>query len=268
MKTPKSSETHFFVDEAGDPTFYNSKGRLIVGEGGCSRLLALGLIETQDPRAMRQAVLDLHREVLNDSYLQKIPSFADTSIAFHANKDCPEVRYLVYRMIGALDFRAQFVVSCKSETVFKEKHHSEENQYYDDMVARLFQNCLHRFEKNTICFSSRGSRDRRRPLERAIENARTNFMAYYGGEKAAAFAPGIAINILAQSPKGEPCLSVIDYVAWALQRAYVTRQMRYYDFIADKVSYILELKEAGTAHYSRKNPFDINKAALLQLGSS
>jgi hypothetical protein len=220
MKTPKNGETHFFVDEAGDPTFYNSRGRLIVGEGGCSRLLALGLIETQDPRSIRQAVLELHNEVLNDSYLQKIPSFASTSIAFHANKDCPEVRYLVYKMISKLDFKAQFIVSCKSEKVFKEIHNSDENEYYDGMVARLFQNVLHRYEANSICFSSRGSRDRRRPLELAI------------------------------------------------QRAYMTRQVRYYDFVADKVSYISELREDGTARYSRKNPFDINKAALLQLDVS
>src|SRR5438067_13227935 len=115
MKTPKRGNTHFFVDEAGDPTFYNKKGRLIVGQGGCSPLLSLGLIETSNPRGMRQAVLDLHAEVLADTYLQKIPSFADTSIAFHANKDCPEVRYLVYKLLSTLDFKAQFVVSCKSE---------------------------------------------------------------------------------------------------------------------------------------------------------
>ena len=170
-------------------------------------------------------------------------------------------------MISTLEFKAQFVVSCKSEKIFREVHNSDENQYYDSMVSRLFQNVLHRYEANSICFSSRGSRDRRRPLEMAIKNARANFEKYYGA-KASALAPRIAVNIQAQSPKGEPCLSVIDYVAWALQRAYITRQVRYYDFVADKVSYISELREDGAAQYSRKNPFDINKAALLQLGSS
>jgi len=267
MKSPKRGNTHFFVDEAGDPTFYNKRGRLIVGQGGCSQLLMLGFIETGDPRAMRQAVLDLHNTVLADSYLQKIPSFADTSIAFHANKDCPEVRYLVYKMISSLDFKAQFVVSCKSEQVFKAIYNSNENEYYDGLVSRLFQNVLHRYKKNSICFSSRGSKDRRRPLELAIEKARDSFVAYYG-EKASQRIPGIKIDVQAQSPKGEPCLSVVDYVAWALQRAYVTRQTRYYDFVADKVSYISELREDGMSKFSRKYPFDISKAARLQLGSS
>jgi hypothetical protein len=32
----------------------------------------------------------------------------------------------------------------------------------------------------------------------------------------------------------------------------------------DKISYIEDLRETETAHYSRKRPFDINRAALLQ----
>lgn len=54
------------------------------------------------------------------------------------------------------------------------------------------------------------------------------------------------IEVQPQSPKGEPCLSVIDYLSWALQRAYTKREMRYYDFVEDKVSYIADIYDFQT----------------------
>ena len=263
MKQVKDGETNFFVDEFGDPVFYDNKGRLIVGSEGCSLILGLGFVELSDPRPARQAILALQQDIVNDAYLNKIPSVVKhTSVALHAAKDVPEVRYLMYRLIAKLDFRAQFVVSCKSEKIFRELHNSNENIYYDGMVWRLFSTVLNRVKTNKICFSSRGSRDRRLPLEQAIYKAREDFEAYYGP------VVGITCQVQAQSPAGEPCLSIIDYVAWALQRAYIKGESRYFDYIEGKVSYICDLREEKTTRYSRKNRFDINRAALLQLGSS
>ncbi len=33
----KVNDCYFFVDESGDPTFYDKRGNLIVGEQGCSK---------------------------------------------------------------------------------------------------------------------------------------------------------------------------------------------------------------------------------------
>jgi len=100
MKKVKDGETNFFVDEFGDPVFYDKKGRLIVGSEGCSLLLGLGFVEIIDPRQARKAILALQQDILNDPYLNKIPSVVrQTSVAFHAAKDVPEVRYLMYRLI-------------------------------------------------------------------------------------------------------------------------------------------------------------------------
>src|ERR1041384_7155120 len=145
MKEPKDGDLYFFVDEAGDATFYNRKGRCSVGTEGCSQSLILGFIRIKnDPTQMRKRVLALHREVINDPYFQQLPSFVDTSVAFHANKDAPEVRYLMFRLIRSLNFRACFVVSFKDEQLFREKFHGRTNAYYDDMISRPFQSSLHR----------------------------------------------------------------------------------------------------------------------------
>jgi hypothetical protein len=238
MNEPKDGDLYFFVDEAGDATFYNRKGRLIVGTEGCSQHLILGFIRIKnDPAEIRQRVLALHREVINDPYFQQLPSFVDTSIAFHANKDAPEVRYLLFRLIQDLNFKACFVVSFKDEQLFNERFHRRTNEYYDHMVSQLFQNSLHRYTRNYVTIAARGSRSRQEPLETAVEHARLRFEKRHSVGRA---KTDVIVSV--QSPKGEPCLAVIDYVAWAIQRCYTSGDMKYYSLIQDKVSVIHELK--------------------------
>jgi hypothetical protein len=254
MKEPKDGDLHFFVDETGDSTFYNRKGKLIVGDPGCSSRLMLGFTRVKDnPSEMRHEIVQLHQEVKNDPYFQQLPSFADTSVAFHANKDAPEVRYLVFKLIRRLNFKACFVVSQKDEHLFQKTYHGNTNEYYDDLIARLFQNSLHRYTRNHICIAARGSRARQKPLEFAVERARLRFQNVYNVDRA-----NTAVAVETQSPKGEPCLSVIDYVGWAIQRAYTAGDMKYYKLIEDKIGMILELvaRKKPTVFCSR-NPFTV-----------
>jgi hypothetical protein len=39
---------YYFVDEAGDPTLFDRKGKVIVGTEGCSRFFRLGLLDIPD----------------------------------------------------------------------------------------------------------------------------------------------------------------------------------------------------------------------------
>ena len=41
MKEPLEGSNWFFVDESGDPTFYDPRGNVIVGQPGCSTVLIL-----------------------------------------------------------------------------------------------------------------------------------------------------------------------------------------------------------------------------------
>jgi len=62
MKTPQDGPNWFFVDEAGDPTFYDRRGNYIVGQEGYSPILMLGFIETQDPKPFRRALSEKSAE--------------------------------------------------------------------------------------------------------------------------------------------------------------------------------------------------------------
>lgn len=260
VKKTKDGHSYFFVDESGDPTFYDARGNLIVGAGS-SPVLILGFIETQTPRVLRQAILELQQHVITDDYLRRIPSIRKTATAFHAKDDTPEVRYLFYKLIKQLDFKTHFIVARKVEKIFRNSFGASENKFYDHLAAKLFRNVLHRHSHNHIYFAERGSRTRQKPLETAIRQAKDWF-----DEKTQSDDLSSIYDVQAQSPKGEPCLSVIDYMNWAVYRAYTKREMRYFDFVRDKVSLLVDLydsKPYRDNHYGRKNGFDIGKVTPL-----
>ena len=260
MKKPKAGSNWFFVDESGDPTFYDRKGNLIVGQPGCSPILILGLVETQDPKPLREAIWALQQKVVQDSYFQDFPSLKRTAIAFHAKDDVPEIRYQFFKLLAALDFEAQFIVARKIERVFRSNFRAQESAFYDHLVAHLFENLLHRHERNFVYFAKRGSRERQAPLSRAIERGIERFDEKWGTQVTTEFM------VQAQTAKGEPCLSVVDYMNWAVYRAFTTGEMRYYRVVAEKVSLLVDLYDVANYPnnwYRRKNPFDTKRITPL-----
>jgi hypothetical protein len=260
MKDPQPGRTYFFVDESGDPVFYDRTGNLIVGQPGCSPILMVGFVETQAPRQLRRAILTLQEEVVQDPYFEGIPSLSKTAIAFHAKDDVPEIRHLVFKLLANLDFRAQVVVARKIERVFRNSFGAQENDLYDHLVTRLFQDVLHRYQKNIIYFAKRGSRDRQLPLSQAIEKGIQQFEERWAHPVTTTFA------VQAQTPSGEPCLCIVDYVCWAVYRAFTRREMRYYRAIEEKVSLLVDLydtEKCPNNWYNRRNPFHIAKTTPL-----
>lgn len=260
MKKAVEGEHWYFVDETGDPTFYDRRGNLIAGQEGCSPILGLGFVETDNPSAIRAALAVLHERIAADKYLQEIPSIQETNRAFHAKDDTPEVRYLVYQLLAQLDFKAQFVIARKIERVFRNSFHSDEGEFYDYLTSLLFENVLHRYTRNRIYFSQRGSRARQAPLEQAIRRGVAQFEARWNTKVET------EIHIQPQTALGEPCLQVIDYMNWAVYRTFVKREMRYYRFVQDKVSLLVDRYDSAKYPknwYHRDNPFDIEKASPL-----
>ena len=258
MKNHTRKNAYYYVDEAGDPAFYNRRGEFIVGNDGCSKILMLGFIETEEPKVIRQELAKVRERVRTDPYLKDIPSVKKTLLHFHATDDCPEIRQEVYKCLSRVNFKAQFVVARKIEGVFR-KHNCNENKFYDALITKLFKNVLHRSENNIIYFSKRGSRNRQKPLENAIEHAKDSF------ERKFLIKIKSNTTIQSQIPSGEPCLQVIDYMNWAIYRVFVKREMRYFNFIRDKVSFIWDIYDDNYPKnfYSKNNELDVKKISLL-----
>ena len=87
---------HFFVDEAGDLTFFGKGGRIIVGNQGVSSVFMVGVAEIPDPRFVDALLSELRADLLADPYFKGVPSMqvkaGKTARAFHGSKDPAEVR--------------------------------------------------------------------------------------------------------------------------------------------------------------------------------
>ena len=66
-----SSTRHYFVDEAGDSTLFDSKGRVLIGSEGCSRFFILGLVDI--PLHLVQDIDDTRQTRYGVYYTQKKP---------------------------------------------------------------------------------------------------------------------------------------------------------------------------------------------------
>lgn len=71
-----------------------------------------------------------------------------------------------------------------------------------------------------------------------------------------------------QTPSGEPCLQIIDYINWAVQRAFIKGEDRYLKFLQeyDKISFIVDIYDLDKYpknFYNKKNVFSINKISPL-----
>lgn len=260
MKKTVNEVRYYFVDESGDPIFYDQAGRLILGQVGVSPILILGFIRTTNPQIIRQQLENLRKNILNDPYLKGIPSLKKSAEAFHAKDDCPEVREKVFKLISQLDFSAEIYVGRKIENIFIKRHHRDENEFYDDLISKLFENKLHVAKENKIYFAVRGNRKRQAPLEQAILTAKSKFEV----KKKTTITSSITIQ--AQTPNGEPCLQIIDYVNWAIQRVYIKKEERFFSIIEDKIKYLVDIYDTDKYpdnFYSKANKFDINKISPL-----
>lgn len=260
MKRSEPKTTYFFVDEAGDPIFYDKNGRFIVGQEGCSKILLVGFIRTGDPEPIRRSLARLRQEIARDEYLKSIPSLPKSLRSFHAKDDCPEVREKVFKALVDLDFKSEFIVARKIEDFFNKRHNRKENIFYDDLVAKLFENKLHTSSKNKIYYAVRGNRIRQEPISSAIQTAILTFETKWKIKVTS------EIDLQAQTLSGEPCLQVADYMNWAIQRAFIKGEMRYFDFVRSKVSYLVDIYDTDKYpknFYNSKNPFDINKISPL-----
>jgi hypothetical protein len=264
VKIPENKPRWYFVDEAGDPTFYTRGKKLIVGTEGCSRTFSVGFLKTHDPHQIRSKLADIRLEVMHDRYLQDIPSVKKSLRAFHAKDDSPEVRKLVFSALDRMDFSLQVVVARKLEWLFQTRYDCSQDAFYDDLVTRLFERQMHLSKMNTIVFSRRGSKSRQHALRAAVELSVQRFRERFP------HAEKTEVAIETDQPAQETVLQAVDYGLWAVQRAFERGEMRYFEFLRPKIEVVWNIfdfdriQKNGSVLYDRKrNPFNLEKVSSL-----
>ena len=264
---------HYFVDEAGDGTLFDRRGRIIVGAPGCSRFFVLGLVDVKDPAALGRDLEELRARLLVDPYFRGVPSMRPgarkTALAFHAKDDLPEVRREVFQVL--LDHQLRFFAVVRDkfkvvEYVRQRNTHDlayryHPNELYDYLVRRLFRDRLHKDDEYEISFAKRGKSDRTRALLEALQVARDQFKEKWGIESEA------TINVIPAVPQGSAGLQAADYLLWALQRLYERREERFLQLLWPLVSLVHDLDDTRQArygvYYTKKKPLTL--AAIKEL---
>lgn len=272
-----STTKYYFVDESGDPTLFDSKGRANVGQSN-SLFIILGKLDVAAPERLCVEMEQLRRSLLEDPYFRDVPSFDPSrkkiASAFHAKDDLPEIRRTVFQLLRGHDVRFYAVVRDKREILREviekhqhcqrfalpggqQKYRYQPNQLYDHLVRRLFKDRLHKDDQYRICFATRGKSDRTAALEAALKQAKVNFQRKW---KIAGLGP---IEVTACPASAEPCLQAADYFLWALKRAYVERESRYLGFLWDKIALVHDVDDCRNApygvYYSQTNRLEVEK---------
>ena len=257
----------YFVDEAGDGTLFDRKGRVIVGTPGCSRFFMLGLTDIEDPAAVGAGLDELRARLLADPYFKGVPSMRlearRTALAFHATDDLPEVRREVFSLLLRHRLRFFAVVRDKHKVVEyvrqrrdrDAEYHYHPDELYDSLIQRLFRGRLHKERRYQICFATRGRCDRTAALRSALEQVCTNFRAKWA---AVANVRTDVVPVKAAECQG---VQVADYFLWALQRLYERREERFLHFMWSSVALVHDVDDTRRAqdgaYYSQKKPLSL-----------
>ncbi len=258
---------NFFVDEAGDPTLFDAKGRIVVGEPGCSKYFILGKMRVDDLPNLAGELETLRSELLTDPYFKGVPSMQPerrkTAIIFHAKDDPAEVRREVFKLLTRHPLRFYAVVRDKNELLAYVRQQNERDkdyryrgdELYDSMVSELFGKFHGVSDQVNICFAKRGSRNRNQALREALKKANQTFLANFG------FSNNTEMEIASSTPEHEAGLQAVDYFLWAVQRFYERSEERYIELIWPQVAEIhdLDFVEDGRrgAFYRKDKPLNL-----------
>ncbi|HVW60097.1 MAG TPA: hypothetical protein VHC48_08690, partial [Puia sp.] len=160
MEKLPTSEYHYFLDEAGDPTFYG-KGKVpIVGQKGVSNCFILGMLKINEPlNIVREKVITLQKQIEEDTYYESIQSIqkkkSKTGYYLHATDDIPEVRKSAFELIRSLDCNFEAVVARKIYYLFENKHNGNNSEFYADLLSHLLKNRLGRYDRLVLNIAER-----------------------------------------------------------------------------------------------------------------
>jgi hypothetical protein len=108
-------KTYLIIDESGDPAFYGNRKKLLVGADGFQPYLIIGLVETNDRKALRKAVVGFMDSIKADRLYNSIPSVAsDKGWHVHASGDHPEIRAKFFELLRNITgYKAHSIIAKK-----------------------------------------------------------------------------------------------------------------------------------------------------------
>ncbi|MHC5822918.1 MAG: DUF3800 domain-containing protein [Nostoc sp.] len=259
---------HYFVDEAGDLSFFDKKGRIIVGQPGASKFFMVGVAQISDPEQVTWELNALRSSLMTHPRFKNIPSMQPeakkTAITFHAKNDHPEIREKVFDLMQSFDIKVLVAIRSKADMAESAKANFKslgtklhQNAIYDDLITRVFKNLLHKADVIRIAIARRGKAVREEALEQAINQAQKNFESEWK------IGSNSSIIIEPTYPSEVAGLQVIDYYLWAVQRCYERDDDQFFLPLANKYRLIMDLDDKRNKPYGEwygdRNPLTFEK---------
>ena len=238
-----AGDHHRFIDEAGDMTFFSGKRgpkKSLIGDAGVSRCFIIGMVHVKaDLTETRNRISEFCRMIDNNDFFQSFPSVADRTAKGwhgyypHASKDPAELRYEFLKLMREeLDFSAQIVVGRKIPSVYLNKHHSLQREFYADLMSHLLK-YSHKIDPLILDIAERGSSTSNMNLQHAVDTARERSRR---GTRTREMTNDVRFNV--QPDDHELLLAVTDYCLWCVQRVYERGDAKYYRLLSDKITLI------------------------------
>jgi len=237
LATTNVPKTYFFIDESGDPNFFAKGKKLLIGKSGYQPYLIIGMIETNDRRALHDAVSGFMNEIKSNPSYNIIPSVAEKKGWYvHARGDHPLVRKKFFELLKEMDcFKAHIVIGRKDLDIFNQKHNGNSSEFYFDLLHHLLSSKLNEEQTEyNLYLSQRGNNTIHRfnnAVVKAIENDNR--------KKDKPLKVNYQLGIVSNTEMPE--LSIVDYMIWAIQRRLLLNENHYFDMMKDKFETVIDL---------------------------
>ncbi|WP_316838336.1 DUF3800 domain-containing protein [Pedobacter nutrimenti] len=228
------TQKYYFIDESGDPHFYGHRKKLLVGTEGFQPYLIIGMIETDNRKALRKTVVDFMENIKTDILYNSIPSITVKDWYVHARGDHPEIRAKFFELLRGLPgFKTHIVIAKKELPIFNRKHNNNPTEFYFDVLHHLLNGKLNSSDHHHCLYlSQRGNNTLHRfetAVNKALEVGRIKYNSH--GTYQLELVPS----------KEMPELSIIDYMMWAVQRKLLKGESRYFEALKDKYGELINL---------------------------
>lgn len=127
------------------------------------------------------------------------------------------------------------------------------------MLSHLLKNKLTNHKKMVLNIASRGKSTKNHNLELALLKAQERFAKAHTGKEQ---KTKVVFNVMEQTT--EHLLNVTDYFCWAIQNVFEKGYLRYYNFLKDKISNVVDVydfesygKSGWPNYYGKNNPLTV-----------
>ena len=136
---------------------------------------------------------------------------------------------------------------CKTPSHQKIKHcqkknNNKESEFYADLLSHLLKNKMELGGKLVLNIAERGKSTKNHNLELALQKAESRYLKNKKNLNKQ-ISTKIVFNV--QNHTTEPLLNIADYFCWTIQRVFEKGETRYYNYLKEKISLVVDLYDSN-----------------------